>query len=508
MSLNPSSFGRIAALPAAFLAVFQVPAAGSYAHAGQEHPAGAEVQAVDFKQKTIYHSPETPGYTSWVGLWQLPDGRLRCDFRQLTGPKEKPVSTVPMLESRDGGETWTHLNPDAPAEAVKPRAAHQTTNANCRGMAVLPNGTLVRPVWSALSDEKGAAYIDRSTDGGKTWGEKIYFLPHEKYRTFPTLIQPLRDGRLVLMAGCWKRGDYQNDPKTTGDPDDKLIRILANMTKMMFLSSDNGKTWSKPIVLMPTDVGVCEESDFCELPGGDLFWVHRVEHFLDHATDRSKSPLAPRMGGPSQRKSHPYWYNDRMQSIAYKKGETFVPGKCEPAALPHSGSPEILYTQEGIILHLATDGVCWTADLGKTWTRLDIPGTPYYPRALQLKDGTILCVGHVGGDDAYGTVDQSIRQQTFRLQVRRAKAKRVEAQAPGLGPRIVTIEGRFGKAEVDVSAPSLTALYLRGPDGLNQQSVLAPSGMKPWATGGYTYVVGQDGRRYESRLARPEKVEV
>jgi len=61
----------------------------------QEEQRNVQVQVVDFVEKTIYHSPETPGYTSWVGLWQLPNGTVCCDFRQVTGPKDKPVSSVP-----------------------------------------------------------------------------------------------------------------------------------------------------------------------------------------------------------------------------------------------------------------------------------------------------------------------------------------------------------------------------------------------------------------------------
>ena len=45
------------------------------------------------------------------------------------------------------------------------------------------------------------------------------------------------------------------------------------------------------------------------------------------------------------------------------------------------------------------------------------PGTPYYPRAVQLKDGSVLVVGHVGGDDEYGKVDQTIVVQRFKLNV-------------------------------------------------------------------------------------------
>ena len=78
-----------------------------------------------------------------------------------------------------------------------------------------------------------------------------------------------------------------------------------------------------------------------------------------------------------------------------------------------------MYTREGIISHLATDGIKWTADLGQTWTTHDIPGTPYYPKAIQLKDSRIIVIGHNGSDDKYGTVDQSIQMQSFRLKVTR-----------------------------------------------------------------------------------------
>jgi hypothetical protein len=84
----------------------------------------------------------------------------------------------------------------------------------------------------------------------------------------------------------------------------------------------------------------------------------------------------------------------------------------------------------------------------------------------------------------------------------------VEVLAPGLAAQIVAIEGQFGKAEIDVRSPALVRLYLRGPGGLGPESVLATRSPRPWAKGGCTYAVGQDGNRYESRFAPPEKVEL
>lgn len=86
---------------------------------------------------------------------------------------------------------------------------------------------------------------------------------------------------------------------------------------------------------------------------------------------------------------------------------------------------------------------------------------------------------------------------------------------------LVVIEGKFGKAEVNVTYPSLSHLYLRSSDGqLNTHSLLAQEPLVPqgavegsfiyrtWAKEGYTYVVGEDGLRYESRMTSALKVDV
>jgi len=51
--------------------------------------AGAmEVTVRDHERRTIYHSPQTPGYTCWAGIWTMPDGSVLVSFTQATGPLE------------------------------------------------------------------------------------------------------------------------------------------------------------------------------------------------------------------------------------------------------------------------------------------------------------------------------------------------------------------------------------------------------------------------------------
>ena len=160
---------------------------------------------------------------------------------------------------------------------------------------------------------------------------------------------------------------------------------------MMVVSSDKGKTWKGPIPGVPKEQshGWTEEFDVAELANGDLLAVFRRENDTK-----------------------------RWQGVLKKSDDTWVAGKVGPSVLPHSGQPELLATREGPILHVATSGIHWSGDAGKSWNPLKVPGSAYYPRSVQMADGGIFVFGHVGGDDAYGKVDQSIVMDSFRLKKR------------------------------------------------------------------------------------------
>ena len=107
---------------AACLAVLPILGAGSDARADLAF----QGQVLDYQTKQIYHSPASPGYTAWTGLWKLPNGAIQCDFVQATGSQSNPTFTYPLLQSTDSGKTWTNTG---------------NNNGYSRGMAILPNGT-------------------------------------------------------------------------------------------------------------------------------------------------------------------------------------------------------------------------------------------------------------------------------------------------------------------------------------------------------------------------------
>ena len=361
--------------------------------------------AIDHVRRTIYHSPQTPGYTCWSGCWVMPDSSIMVSCTQATGPIEgrepgppevlKKLSWPPHgrplydmtgldmsnvhLRSTDGGETWTKVSAD-PYKSCMNFSAGQAEVA-------LPDGTVMRAAWGHYlpydPDVPKAGFLQRSKDGTKTWGEPELYLDPQRFSSWPKRLRLLQDGRLVLLGG------FAEVPANSRERHE-YNKLLS---PMLMVSADGGRTWSDPIEVVGEQHSANwggEEFDAAELPNGDLLCVFRR--------------LNPEGSGEV-----------RWQCLLRKQGDSWVPTRVGPASLPHSGMPELLATREGAILHVATNGIHYTVDAGATWNRLDAPGSNYYPRSIQVADGRIHVFGHLGGDNAYGSVDQHISMDTFRL---------------------------------------------------------------------------------------------
>jgi hypothetical protein len=251
----------------------------------------------------------------------------------------------------------------------------------------LPGGTILRGVFGYYlpynPELPKGGYLVRSTDGTKTWSKPELPLDPDKYTACIKRIRVLRDGRVLVIGGIAYVPANSRNREQYCDLFEPLLLV----------SKDAGKTWSEPIPVVPNEYRGHwggEEYDAAELPNGDLLCVFRRR--------------VPELKAEA-----------RWQGLLKKSGDTWTVGAVGPAPFPHSGHPELLATKEGPILHIATDGIRYTTDAGKTWQKLDLPGTAYYPHAAQAKDGHIFVFGHVGSDDAYGKTDQSIVMDSFLL---------------------------------------------------------------------------------------------
>jgi hypothetical protein len=368
------------------------------------------IHAEGFQRRIIYRSPQRPGYTSWVGAWTMPDHSLMVGFVRATGavrPSDRLLTppaivdrfglpgwdpsrdfwglqlAVIYLRSTDGGLTWQQDR----SEAFTSPFPHGYTQQATIG---LKDGTILRRVnGDDLRNDSGiphTAYLQRLAPGATSWSRPQVLLDPRRYTYQLTRLRYLRDGRLVATGNRW------NVPADTPLTE----RRTVPSSLLLMVSSDDGRTWRNGLTI-PRDVGYLpgDEWDTAELTNGDLLAVMRTR----------ESPTAQG--------------EVRKQGLLEKKGSGWVLTNVRDAPFPPSGHPELLKTQQGPILHIATTGVHYTTD-GITWKPLTFSPplayrSTYYPRAVQTDDGVVHVFGHVGADDPYGARDQAIVMDTFRL---------------------------------------------------------------------------------------------
>lgn len=357
-------------------------------------------QGKDLVRKTVYHSPQKPGYSAWVGAWVMPDGSFMMCCTRVTGPLEgRPKKfdftgldrRVLYFRSTDEGASWSEVG----ASSFGGPSAHF---AGGGGHAVLRDGALLRRIngWDLMDPGiPGTAFLQRSEDGGKTWEGQRALLDPATYMYQFSRFHRLRDGRIIALGQVWH----------TPAGSDVKVYSKAPVELLLMITGDEGKGWEKVEILPPSDPrgNWADEWDAAELAGGDLLCVFRRRD-------------------PSDRKRQVRW-----QGILRKAGKGWTVAELGPSALEHSGHPDLLVTREGIVLHLATTGVHWTADAGQTWTLLPFPDlkgayglkngyrTAYYPVSFQAADGRIFVFAHRGWDNVYGEVDQHVVMDVFRL---------------------------------------------------------------------------------------------
>ena len=356
-----------------------------------------------YVRTNIYRSPEPTNYTSWVGIWIMPDESLMVMCHQATNPI--PGQFLPhwtnynysglqlanvYLRSTNGGTNWTKTAEDL---FVSFSDRPNWGGSHC----ALNNGAILRAVdGSQLSsnDVPRRIYFQRSLDLGQTWG--LPEIPPQPSRPsefsdyigdfadYIGRVRRLSDGRLLAT------GVYRTNPAPA-------TRLMGG--PVLMFSEDDGASWV-PQTFVLNDIQTTNrtwnEWDCAELPNGDLFGM-----FRRHAPTNLSVQV-------------------RYQGRWHKSGSSWTLEDYRQSPLPHSGHPELLVTREGPILYFADNGSYWTDDVGATWHPLKINGSTsytsrYYPRSVQARDGTIYVASHVGADDYYGRRDQAVVVDRFRL---------------------------------------------------------------------------------------------
>lgn len=373
------------------------------------------VEAVDFRSRAIYRSSRHPGYTSWVsffpgerGQWYVtceeatrPDPPLpRCSREQWyemglpSGyDKSQHRIEVVMLESDDGLATWREIARHA---VHHHHAGYSFAQARTRDGRFL---WLTAGAYSLDASSAANEILSESCDDGKTWRKRAAF--HDpRFASFPHRMRTLRDGTLVVavpLVPRWGRGTDR--PVRTA----MNLDAVAEMQLMLYASRDDGASWTGPLPIFAGQN--VSETDFVELPDGDLLFVN--------------SSIFARPG----------------RQLVHRWGGQLTPGPMEVAVgadgFPGHGRgvvPEtVCLADDGILVGCMRDGLyCWSDDLGRSWFRLD--GAPsdthevYQPWIQHLGDGRIACVGHCGADDPIsgpGVRDQYIALHEFRLKANR-----------------------------------------------------------------------------------------
>jgi hypothetical protein len=380
-------------------------------------------QAVGYRQSSVYHSPQSPGLTEFVGAWTMADGSLMTAFTQATGPLSGRTSaplnlqtflakngyppdphnhalidpkrdfwglqlSAIFMRSTDGGATWKRWRVD-PYRSVYP---HPYSGQSVIGLS---DGSLLRDVngFDLLNDTSvpHTGFLQRLSPGAKSWSAPQVLLDPTRYVYQISRIRRLSDGRLIALGADSQYPAPTNAQIAASTYDPKHL-LAARKELLLMVSSDEGRTW-KPALTVPSKERIPpDEWDAAELPNGNLV-----------AVLRTPDPKVP--GG-----------NLRYQALLEKQGDGWVMSNVRRAPLPPGGHPELLAARGGPVLYASAQGLWYTDDAGSTWRKL--PGShpsDYYPRSVQAADGTVYVLSHRGGDFWYGEGDESIVLQKLRL---------------------------------------------------------------------------------------------
>lgn len=255
-------------------------------------------------------------------------------------------------------------------------------------VAQLDNGDLIvclREGSEHISND-GRTVTVRSSDGGRTWGDRQVVRAHPHTDEREASISQLRDGTVLMNAWVNPFYDAQGVYRTGPSDTDRGRRGGIYVGR----SSDRGRTWSWPddhIDPSPYQ-HIFTSERITELPSGRLLMA---TYFRAAPTPYLGSAL--------------FCSDDAGVRWRYLATLADLPGH-------QLGEPALLYTSKGLLISIIRNDTrgestyyqAVSEDEGDTWTSPEptpIPGARNPASLVELPDGLVLCI-HGSRDDPIG----------------------------------------------------------------------------------------------------------
>lgn len=205
-----------------------------------------------------------------------------------TPPAPAPYDRIVVARSLDGGQSWSgpFLVSDPAVRSIEPT------------QPVLVGGAL-HVAYRTLGHE-GVIVAARSTDNGETW-TRVDAVAVKGFdsgtvqftaSSFPRMAADRNNGNLYIV--------YQQVPNADGSYPGQADHFIGPDADVLFIrSTDNGATWSRPIVINDTFTGVLTQNRHPQIsvaPNGriDIVWHDRRHSFGIETCPNTHSPPAGR----------------------------------------------------------------------------------------------------------------------------------------------------------------------------------------------------------------------
>lgn len=340
-----------------------------------------------------------------------PEVPPRCDDRGFRGAHERFV----VVESKDQGRTWTRPFPDETVVPAMPYAFTGQPVIALKAADGVAAGTLLRrvngediSVFPEFAGVPGTAFLQRRAPGATGWSGRQILLDPARFTYNISRIRRLRDGRtLVALGAFWEVPAGQRLKAPPGS---------VHAQWLLMESTDEGTTWHNAMQVPAAAAAAApaNEWDVAELYDGDLLAVMRTRDG-DRAV-RKQVILAKTDDTITTNTGTTSDGGWRMGT-----SQLTPPGFAQTDGPQHPDLVSIEYgPARGGILHIADEGIDYTADGGETWTKLTFARgwTPhYYPNAIQAPGGNIYIFSHAGADEAYTTgANKPVYADVIRLE--------------------------------------------------------------------------------------------